>query len=409
MSLQDVDLEQKRLRELYSFKLLDTPQDAELDEITKMASSLCETPIALISLIDQNRQWFKSKIGLEISETSRDVSFCEKAISDDEIFIVKNAIQDERFKNNPLVLNEPHIRFYAGYPLKTEKGYNLGTLCVIDKKERVLNENQINILKILSKNVVNYFELNKKKNEIDEAFKSLLKNQKLSLIANLSSRMTHDISNPLSIILNITKLMEDKIDNEEEIDIEEFKNFSSKIEKASLRIADSIRTMRLFSQRSEKESYKISYFKELIKNVIILFQKKMQENSIDFIMNEFPDFVISCKPMSLAHAFYNIILNLYDEVLNLEEKWIKINVEMNSESKNMTITCSNSSKGISEEIIDNIINNSFYLNEVIYLNLFGIYTAKKIIEEHSGQFLYDKNSINNKYIIIVPCNHKTGH
>ncbi len=119
-----------------------------------MASKICETPIALISLLDENRQWFKAKTGIAVESTNRNISFCQYTILDDKIFEVENALENSIFSENPLVTDNPNIRYYAGAPLKDETGLNLGTLCVIDDKPNKLNDSQKEILETLAEEVV---------------------------------------------------------------------------------------------------------------------------------------------------------------------------------------------------------------------------------------------------------------
>ncbi|MBW4637596.1 MAG: PAS domain S-box protein [Gloeocapsa sp. UFS-A4-WI-NPMV-4B04] len=148
-----------RLNALFQVKILDTGPEKPFDDITQLAASICGTPISLITLIDANRQWFKSKVGLEVTETYRDLSFCAHAILESDIFIVPDALADERFANNPLVISEPKIRFYAGVPLVTSDNYTLGTLNVIDHVPRKLSLQQIEALHTLSRQVVKLIEL----------------------------------------------------------------------------------------------------------------------------------------------------------------------------------------------------------------------------------------------------------
>ncbi len=142
--------EDSRLDTLLSLKVLDTPPEERFDRLTRMAKQLFDVPIAVVSLIDKDRQWFKSCVGLDVSETPRDISFCGHAILGDELFIVTDTMQDERFADNPLVLDEPKIRFYAGCPLKSLHGHNLGTFCIIDNKPRNLNKDEIASFKDLA-------------------------------------------------------------------------------------------------------------------------------------------------------------------------------------------------------------------------------------------------------------------
>jgi len=161
--------EERRLSIINSYQILDTLSEEDFDFLTKMASQICNTPIALISLIDRDRQWFKSKIGIEVSETPRDYSFCAHAILEpNQVMEVANALNDERFTDNPLVIESPQIIFYAGAPLISSEGEAVGTLCVIDHEERRITDEQQESLKSLAKQAINLMELRKKNHELIE-------------------------------------------------------------------------------------------------------------------------------------------------------------------------------------------------------------------------------------------------
>jgi len=187
MIAQTPENEIERLKALQEYDILDTLSEAEFDDLTKLASHICETPIALISLIDEGRQWFKSKVGLNVSETNRDYAFCSHAILQNDIFEVKDAIVDPSFKENPLVVNDPSIRFYAGMPLTNRDGFNLGTLCVIDQKPRVLTELQRQNLKILAKQVTALIEARRYKKTIDALNQKL--NEQLTFFTSIINQV----------------------------------------------------------------------------------------------------------------------------------------------------------------------------------------------------------------------------
>jgi GAF domain-containing protein len=161
--------EAERLRELRSYKILDTKPEERFDELTQLAALICGVPISLISLIDTDRQWFKSRFGLDKQETSRAQAFCTHAIMQPEMFVVPDAAKDERFAQNPLVTGDPHIRFYAGAPLATRDGHLLGTLCVIDRQPHTLTKDQQTALEILARQVIANIELRSNLRELRDA------------------------------------------------------------------------------------------------------------------------------------------------------------------------------------------------------------------------------------------------
>ena len=161
--------ESRRLKILWQYDVLDTVPEEVFDELTDLAAYICDAPVALISLVDEDRQWFKSRVGVSIQETSRDISFCAHALTGSDLLIVPDATKDPRFKKNPLVTGKEHVRFYAGAPLVTPDGYALGTLCVLDKKPRELRPEQLQALQVLSRHVMTQLELRRHARELVSA------------------------------------------------------------------------------------------------------------------------------------------------------------------------------------------------------------------------------------------------
>lgn len=198
--------EQVRIKKLRSYDVLDTLPEETFDRVTRLAADILDVPIALVSLIDSDRQWFKSKVGLEAEETSREISFCGHAILDDNLFVIEDATKDSRFADNPLVTDGLKIRFYAGAPLQTPDGLNIGTLCAIDDKPRTLDRRQRRLLLDLSHVIVDEMELRVALREsmttaANEANERAMQNDFVSAV-------THELRTPLTSILGSLKLID---------------------------------------------------------------------------------------------------------------------------------------------------------------------------------------------------------
>jgi two-component system, sensor histidine kinase len=185
--------EAARLDALRAYDVLDTPPEAAFDDLTRLASQICGTPVAMVSLIDGNRQWFKSRVGTEMTETPRDVAFCAHAILQPDLFMVTDAEADERFADNPLVTAAPHVRFYAGAPLITPEGLALGTLCAVDQVPRQLSHEQQEALRALARQAMDQFQLRRNLKQLREL--EVLRDSLVQMIV-------HDMRTPLTAVLS---------------------------------------------------------------------------------------------------------------------------------------------------------------------------------------------------------------
>ena len=198
--------ESERLKALRSYAVLDTLSEREYDQLTAIASQICGCKMSLISLVDEDRQWFKAKVGLEVSETARELAFCAHAIIDpSKTLVVPDARLDERFHDNPLVTGNPHLAFYAGVPLVNEDGLSLGTLCVLDSEPKTLSDSQLNALNALAEQVMALLELRRSKMELERTLGSLEeKNKELEQFAFIAA---HDLKSPLNGISSLTDVL----------------------------------------------------------------------------------------------------------------------------------------------------------------------------------------------------------
>ena len=171
MSLRRVESEDARLRAQWAYESLDPAPEAECDEIVRLAATLCGTPVGFLTLLDDRQQWFRVSEGFKLEETPREIAFCAYAIRQSELFVVQDALTDERFASNPLVITEPPIRFYAGMPMHTAEGHPVGTLSVMDTEPRILSFDQQNALQVLGRQASARLELRITRKALEEALK----------------------------------------------------------------------------------------------------------------------------------------------------------------------------------------------------------------------------------------------
>lgn len=343
--------ESQRQQALEQYNLLDTLPEQAFDDITTLAAHVCNTPIALVSLVDRDRQWFKSKVGIDADETPRDQAFCAHAILDpNQVLVVPNAEADPRFADNPLVTGGPQIRFYAGAPLQTPDGQAIGTLCAIDDQPRELTEEQVQGLQALSRQVVaqmelrrNVVQLSQTLNRLQRTQASLIQAEKMSALGQFVAGIAHEINNPVSFILGnlphaqtyTEELLEllahyQKIyPNPEpelaeflkQVDIsyiaEDFISLLKSMKSGASRIEKIVTSLRTFSHLDEAE-IKPVHLREHLDNAIALSHAKLQQTltGCDIkITKSYADLPpIVCNISQLNQVFINIIGNAIDAI-----------------------------------------------------------------------------------------------
>ena len=316
--------EKERLEKLKEYNILDTLPEMVFDDFTKLAAHICGTPISLISLVDESRQWFKSAVGLDALETPRDVAFCSHAILEDEVFIVPDSFKDDRFHDNPLAVGAPDVRFYAGAPLKTPSGHRIGTLCVIDDKPRELTNEQIESLAALSRQVISQLELRVTNRET----KQLVKSKSLFL-----ATMSHEIRTPLNGIMGFTGLLLDqKLSKEAYEYTQHIKECS---ENLMLIINDILDISKIEAGKLSIEKIPFN-LKSTIESSTLIFCSEVAKKKIS--LNYDVDATIPEGILGDSLRLIQILLNLLGNAVKFTEKGeINLKVQKNSASNNSEV------------------------------------------------------------------------
>jgi signal transduction histidine kinase len=290
--------EKERLEELKNLEILDTPAEQDYDDVVKLASAICQTPISLVSLIDAQRQWFKARVGLADPQTSRDVAFCAHAILDDELMVVPDATNDARFFDNPLVQNNPNIRFYAGMPLVTRSGYKIGTLCVIDSEPRHLSTEQQFALKTLGKQVINMLELR-------------MKNQRLNKLNSLQNKflaiISHDVRNPLVSVKSLIDMMDNEMISKE--DFNEISNQLSDNVSLTIELLNNLIDWGISQTRGDKLELKTLKIADIVDSELIRLAQAAKTKNLSLINNIAAHAVVLADENMLKFIIRNLLTN----------------------------------------------------------------------------------------------------
>jgi signal transduction histidine kinase len=372
--------EKERLAALREYHILDSEAEKEFEELSLLASEICQTPISMVTLIDETRQWFKAGVNLPVNEISRDIAFCSHAIIHPfEPFIIPDMREDKRFSDHPLVTGEPHVVFYTGIPLTNPDGYALGTLCVMDNKPKKLSENQIRSLQILAKQIIQLMELRKAHillKSLKEDLES--RNEELQQFAYVVS---HDIKSPLaSIVLSGEMLRE---------------NFGDSIDEGNDQLLNVL----------NRASFKI---RNLVDGILAYYRAElaMSEGAESFLLKPFLLSIVEMLRMNQGAdiqfpqedqsiylnktALEQILVNLLQNALKYNDKEkARVTIGFSEDETNYYFVVSDNGKGIDAKEQGKIFELFTTLGVPDRFGTkgtgIGLSTVKKLVEKMSGK------------------------
>ena len=383
--------EEKRLENLYQYDILDTPPDGTFDNITRLASQLLKTPISIISLVDSDRIWFKSAHGLEgVNEIERAPGLCASAILEEDFYLVEDAKNDIRTLANPLVASSFGLQYYAAAPLNTKEGFNLGTLCVIDKKPRKITEEEKEILKNLSEIVINQMDLRL------EARKAIKKQ------VDLTHMLVHDLRSPFTSMNMFADLI-----SKEFPDNQNFQNICNMMKDTANKSCSMLDGF-LEDILNNASNFKLKFssfniYKETSR--IILHQKhiaSLKNIDIKFIGEE--EIVIEAD----LTKYIEIIDNLVSNAIKYSEKGKNIFIELDSNKDFAIIKIKDEGQGFSEEDKQNAFKKFAVLSSKPTAgeksNGLGLWIVKLLVEAHKGKIELHSEGKNkgSEFIISLP-------
>ncbi len=406
--------ESARIAELRACEILDTPSEPEFDDLTELAALICGVPIALISLVDVERQWFKARVGLDTPETPRSMAFCTYALGSSDVMVVPDALEDERFKTNPLVLQEPNIRFYAGAPLVTKNGHVLGTLCVIDRMPRELTPEQSKALSILSRQVGSLLERQQaeralqqarveQEQQVSELEASAVREMRVQSLLQHETRLreeaehlnrvkdeflgvlSHELRTPLNAILGWAELIRRR-----ELSPQQLKEGCEAIARsarAQARIVDDLLDMNRISAGKVQLKRQRVNVREILNAAVetVLPAAREKEVAIEIEGSHGRSPEVYGDPTRLQQIFWNVLSN----AVRFNSQGGRVKVSLESLENEVVFLCDDTGIGISPQFLPHVFERFRQADASVsrrYGGLgLGLSIVKALTDLHGGQ------------------------
>ena len=430
--------EAERLLVLQNYQILDSLPEQAYQDIVELASMICQTPVALVSLVDANRQWFKAKVGVEGVQTERDLAFCAHALlTPDELLVVPDATKDPRFFDNPLVTGDPHIVFYAGAPLKTKSGLVLGTLCVIDHVARSFSSAQHDALLALSRQVMSQLELRRHIAQEQKSQLQLMRAEKMASIGQLAAGVAHEINNPIAFVhsnmntlskysMALFKLVE-RIqhivadgglnsparqalqDALEEANFDYLRVDIPDLGKGSIdglnRVREIVDALQNFSREAEM-AWQFADLHAGIESTLKIVASTIGKKAV--VVRKYGDLPpVKCLASQINQVLMNLLVNAaqsieHDGVITIETRCI-VRHESSGEVRWATIAITDTGSGIEAHDIPHLFDPFFTSKPVGLGTGLGLSVSYNIIDKHSGRIEVDSRpGVGSTFTVYLP-------
>lgn len=365
------DDEEDRLNALYSYHILDTSADSAFNELVELTAEICQVPIALISLVDESRQWFKAEVGLGIPQTERSISLCSHAILQEDLFIISDTLKDERFFNNPLVTSYPNIRFYAGAPLITEDGYGLGTLCVIDKIPRELTAIQKKAICVLRRHVLTLLKLRQQNIELKALSEQL---------DAFNASAAHDLIAPTRRVAGFAQVLME--DYSEQLD-SSATDLISRMKDSASDMKDMVKSLFELSSISRSE---LKYERANLSEIVTNFLGELAESSNRLLETDVsPNLVVRADLTLMRIVLQNLLKNAWKYSANRDVARIRFFAETRNGLRWFIIE--DNGVGFDMSSADKIFMpfHRLHSQEEFKGNGVGLTTVQRIVQRHGGE------------------------
>ncbi|MEJ7559450.1 MAG: GAF domain-containing sensor histidine kinase [Pedobacter sp.] len=376
--------EKLRLQAVRSYQIFDTEEEKDYDELTSLASMICQMPVALITFIDEHRQWFKSHHGTEIKENLREHSFCTHAIAvEDELMVVNDATQDLRFKTNPMVTGPTKIAFYAGVPLVNSDGYALGTLCVLDQKPGELSQEQKSALVILAKQVIDKIELRRKVSELAIANRELAQSEQRK--DDFLSIVSHELKTPITTLkANLQMLERIKNNPQSAVFPKLVESCTKSVEKINIMV-DDLLNMHRYSENQlllDKTTFGIYDLMLVCCNHVRIDGKH------ELVVEGDKSILIYAD----AHRIDQVLVNFVNNAVKYAPDSRTINLKISREEHYVRIAVTDYGPGIPDEYLPHLFDRYWRASHSgkKYTGLgLGLFICAEIVRRHNGEIGVD--------------------